>query len=169
MTGSTEPSISIRSFTPKDQSACRKLYVEGLMGGKIAENDTGLDIDDIQAAYMVEGNHFWVAEDEQKRIVGMVGVQHHEADSAEIRRLRVQQDMRRRGIGSRLLETALRFCQDRNYLKVALDTYIERDAAIKLFEKYRFRHERSKKLGSKELMYFYLDLYTSDRPPQKKV
>ncbi len=168
MTGESDLPITIRSFTPRDQSACRKLYVEGLIGGKIAENDTGLDIDDIQAAYMVEGNHFWVAEDRHRSIVGMVGVQHHEADAAEIRRLRVRQDVRRRGIGSRLLETALHFCQERSYLKVALDTYMEREAAIRLFEKFRFRHERSKKLAEKELMFFYLDLYQSDRAPQKK-
>ncbi|MCS7034496.1 MAG: hypothetical protein NZ561_10970 [Phycisphaerae bacterium] len=38
----------VRSFRPEDLDACRKLYVEGLLGGKLAENDTGQDIDDIQ-------------------------------------------------------------------------------------------------------------------------
>src|SRR6266550_6315696 len=52
--------IEVRSFKPADLPACRKLYVEGLLGGKLAENDTGLDIDDIDAAYMrTPGNHFW--------------------------------------------------------------------------------------------------------------
>ncbi len=160
----------IRSFTPADLSACRKLYVEGLIGGVIADNDTALDIDDIQSVYMIDGNHFWVAEDQNKAVAGMVGVQHHEADTAaEIRRLRVRPDARRQGIGMGLLEQALRFCQDRSYLKIALDTYMEREMALKMFEKFRFRYERSKKVRGRELMYFYFDLYVGDHPPQKKV
>src|SRR5439155_942497 len=111
--------INVRSFQPADLPACRKLYVEGLLGGKLAENDTGLDIDDIDAAYMrTPGNHFWVAESmpaaigPEREIVGMIGVQHHEQGVGEIRRLRVRSDVRRRGIGTKLVEIALKFCQD---------------------------------------------------------
>src|SRR5207253_11197093 len=85
--------IHVRSFRADDLPACRKLYVEGLLGGRLAENDTGLDIDDIDSAYMkTPGNHFWVAETTAAaaaaaaaddgaagQIVGMIGVQHHEA------------------------------------------------------------------------------------------
>jgi putative acetyltransferase len=154
--------------------ACRKLYVEGLLGGKLAENDTGLDIDDIEAAYMsTPGNHFWVAQTEgtgngeSGELVGMIGVQHHEEGAAEIRRLRVAQQARRRGVGTKLMETALRWCQEHNYLKVTLDTFIEREPALKLFEKFRFRHSRTREVNGKELMYFYLDIYGSDRPQQR--
>ena len=62
------PEFSIRGFRPGDLPACRKLYVEGLLGGKLSENDTGLDIDDIDAVYMhTPGNHFWVAENRAAR------------------------------------------------------------------------------------------------------
>jgi ribosomal protein S18 acetylase RimI-like enzyme len=140
-------------------AACQSLYVEGLLGGKIAENDTALDLDDISTVYMKPGNHFWVAENEQGRIVGMIGVQHHEAATGEVRRLRVAGDQRRRGIGSALVETALKFCQDNHYLKITLDTFMEREPAINLFRKFRFRHDHTRRAGGKELMYFYLDLY----------
>ena len=166
--------VNIRSFRPIDLPACRTLYVEGLLGGKLAENDTGLDIDDIEAAYMsTPGNHFWVAEmlvpadGAQGEIVGMIGVQHHEESAAEIRRLRVARHARRRGVGTKLMETALRWCQEHNYLKVTLDTFIEREPALKLFEKFRFRHSRTREVNGKELMYFYLDIYGSDRPQQR--
>jgi ribosomal protein S18 acetylase RimI-like enzyme len=163
--------ITVRSFKHEDLPACKRLYVEGLLGGKLAENDTGLDIEDIESAYMkTDGNHFWIAEvpiNNGPEIVGMVGVQHHEQGVGEIRRLRVRSDMRRRGIGSRLMEAALKFCQDRGYLKITLDTFIEREAAIKLFEKFRFRHSRTRNVSGKDLMYFYLDLYSQDqRQPQ---
>jgi ribosomal protein S18 acetylase RimI-like enzyme len=165
--------IRVRSFRAEDLPACRKLYVQGLLGGRLAENDSGLDIDDIEHAYMrTPGNHFWIAETignsdgQPPQIVGMVGVQHHEQGVGEIRRLRVREDLRRRGIGSRLIETALNFCQEHNYLKIALDTFMEREPAIKLFEKFRFRHSRSRNVAGKELMYFYLDLYMRDQHQQ---
>ena len=121
--------ITIRSFRPADAPACRTLYKEGLIGGTLSPNDTGLDIDDIERAYMkVHGNHFWVAVNAKDEIVGMLGVQHHDEDEgAEIRRLRVRRDHRRRGIGSALLETAIKFCHEQGYLKVTLDTFIERE------------------------------------------
>ena len=34
--------------------------------------------------------------------------------------------------------------------------------AVRLFEKFRFRHSRTRKVGDKELMYFYLDLYMGE-------
>lgn len=152
--------VTVRSFRPSDLPDCRRLYVEGLLGGKLAENDTGLDIDDIESAYMRAGNHFWVAETPDGQVVGMIGVQHHDAGAGEIRRLRVRQDMRRKGIGTRLVEVAVKFCHDQQYLKVTLDTFVERDAAIRLFDKFRFHHSRTRNVAGKELMYFYLDLYT---------
>jgi len=165
MTQSAEPSSpQIRAFCPADAPVCRKLYVEGLVGGKLAENDTGSDIDNIDAAYMkTEGNHFWVACNPEGQIIGMIGVQHHDPGMAEIRRLRVHTDYRRRGIGTALMEKAVRYCQDRGYLKITLDTYMEREPALKLFEKFRFKHSRTRNVNGKELLYFYLDLYTSDK------
>jgi ribosomal protein S18 acetylase RimI-like enzyme len=158
----SELKFIIRSFKAEDAATCRRLYRDGLLGGTLSPNDSGLDIDDIAGAYMKAGNHFWVAEAEGK-VVGMIGVQQHEENIGEIRRLRVSKDFRRRGIASRLLDTAIHFCQEQQYLKVMLDTFTEREGAVKLFEKFGFRHSRTKKIGEKDLMYFYLDLYHSDR------
>lgn len=144
---------------------CRRLYLEGRIGGTRALNDTGVDVDDITSAYMRQpGGHFWVAETEEAEVVGMIGVQQHVSGEGEIRRLRVRKDVRRRGIGSALLETALKFCRDSQYLKITLDTYTEPEPALKLFEKFHFRHSRTREIGNKTLLYFYLDLYSRDRP-----
>ena len=156
------PGLTIRSFRPQDQPACQALYELGLIGGTLAANDTASDIDDIAAAYMKPGGHFWVADHAGEQVVGMIGVQHHDEGVGEIRRLRVHPDFRRRGIGTALVETAVRFCREENYLKVTLDTFMERDPAISLFEQFKFRHYRTKQFGEKELVYFYLDLYAGD-------
>ncbi|HEX2971140.1 MAG TPA: GNAT family N-acetyltransferase [Tepidisphaeraceae bacterium] len=159
--------VLVRSFHPNDAEVCRRLYLEGPIGRANAKNDTGLDIDDIQNAYMnVPNSHFWVAEDPSGQVVGMIGVQQHESEEGEIRRLRVTANARRRGIGSALLETAVKFCRDKQHLKVILDTSIDPEPAIKLFEKFFFRHSRTRVLGDKTLLYFYLDLYSTE--PSRK-
>lgn len=166
MDASSDLPVRIRSFRPSDQRGCQRMYLEGQIGGQIADNDTGFDISDIHAAYMkCPGGHFWVAETPEGEIVGTIGVQQHDQGVGEVRRLRVRNDYRRRGIGSALMEAALGFCQEKGYLKVTLDTFMEREPAVRLFEKFRFRHSRTKKVNEKDLMYFYLDLYMSDHRP----
>jgi len=162
--------FTIRSFEPRDAVACRRLYEEGLIGGRIAENDTAADIDDIPVAYMNSGgSHFFVAETDKREIVGMIGVQQHMPEEGEIRRLRVRTDCRRRGIGSGLLERAIRFCKEQQHLKVTLDTFIDREPALRLFEKFGFKHTRTRDVSGKSLLYFYLDLYAGEREAPKRV
>jgi ribosomal protein S18 acetylase RimI-like enzyme len=161
--------VTIRSFEKKDAGVCQRLYEDGLIGGKIADNDTGVDIDRNEDAYMsAPDSHFWVAENEQGEVVGMIGVQRQEDSEAAIRRLRVRQEQRRKGIGTKLLETALHFCQERNYLKVTLDTFMDYEPAVKLFEKFKFKHSRTREVSEKTLLYFYLDLYSGERPARDK-
>ena len=64
------------------------------------------DLLDIEAAYLRKGG-FWLALDENDRVVGCVGYS-SEPDSAEVtlHRLYVKPAMKRRGIGSALLLTA---------------------------------------------------------------
>ncbi len=161
-------SVSIRLFEPSDQHAVQKLYREGLLGTtKIADNDTGFDMDDVDTSYSKRpGSRFWVAANLAGEVVGCIGVQNHEASTGEIRRLRVRPDSQRRGIGSKLMEAALQFCHERQYLKVTLDTYMDHEPAMRLFEKFRFRHSRSRTVGGKELRYFYLDLYAGEARKQ---
>jgi ribosomal protein S18 acetylase RimI-like enzyme len=159
-----EISVKVRAFEARDQAACAELYRGGLLGGKLADNDSGLDIDDIQSAYMLnDGNHFWVAETDEYKVVGMIGVQHHDEDEGEIKRLRVHPDYRRRGIGSKLIEKALLWCDEHSYLKIKLDTFMERDPALKLFQKFHFLHSRTRVVNGRELHYFYLDIYQGEQ------
>lgn len=164
----SEFGVTVRDYTPADQAACLALYREGLLGGQLAENDTGLDIDDIELAYARSaGSGFWVAQTNDGRVVGMIGVQQHEPGTAEIRRLRVAADVRRRGIGSKLLTRALEFCRDQHVLKVVLDTFIDREPALALFAKFHFRHNRTREVNGRQLLMFYLDLYGKSEEPRR--
>ena len=60
---------------------------------------------------------------------------------------RIANDYARYTAGTAVLETAERLTSE------------EREPAIRLFEKFRFRHYRTREFSGKELVYFYLDLY----------
>ena len=62
----------------------------------------------------------------------------------------------------------MNFCRENQYLKVALDTFTERDAAIEMFQKLGFVHGDTRHFAGKELMYFYLDLYSGPPRPHKE-
>lgn len=158
--------LHIRSAEPDaDFPSVNTLYELGRLAGQTPENDSAADIDNLVAAYFSDedGSHFWIAEirpeDKDPVAVGMVGVQRDGTDSAEIRRLRVHPEHRQRGIGTRLMETALAFCQHRGYLKIVLDTRIERVEAIHLFERFGFQLNRTRDVHGKPIHDFYLDLY----------
>ena len=159
--------VTVRSYQPADAASCKRLFSEGRMNGVVVENDTAVDLDDIQGAYFGSGGCFFVALNSDNVILGMIGVQQHEGGEAEIKRLRVRHDCRRRGIGTKLLEAALRYCKERQYLKVTLDTFIDREPALRLFEKFKFRHSRTRDVAGKTLLYFYLDLYSSEQPTKR--
>ncbi len=159
------PDLVVRPFQKQDQVAVSSLYTEGMLAGQIAPNDTGADVENIRAAYFDTDRHgFWVAEHDG-RVVGMIGVGSDEPDTAEVRRLRVLPPLQGRGIGTKLLETALGHCRKHGYLKVRLDTRFEKSAAVDMFDRVGFQHHRSRTVHEKDLLEFYLDLY---REPKKE-
>lgn len=152
--------LEIRLADDRDLDAILSIFNEGLQAGTIPDNESGADLEYLERAYLSdEGDSgFWVAQLEDA-IVGMIGVQVYDPDTAEIRRLRVRESHRRRGIGSRLLETAVAHCRERGLLKVSLDVLVDRKPAIELFEKTGFRLNRERQINDRTLLDFYIDLY----------
>ena len=152
-------SVIVRSYEERDQDDVLRLFEEGRLVGSAMPNDTAADIDNIPEAYLTDKNsHFWVAEYDGK-LVGMVGVARESKNRAEIRRLRVEPSFVGQGIAMKLMEEALTFCRHHGYLKVVLDTSLEQTAATEIFDRSAFQHNRTKTVGGKELLEFYLDLY----------
>lgn len=157
----TGEAIRIRLAESDDRDAIRALFNQSLIEGQTDNGDTGEDIENLQDWYFADdgASGFWVAEYENQ-IVGMIGVRCMHDDVAEMRRLRVAPAYRRQGVGSRLMEQAVRFCKDQGYLKVRLDVRSERTPAIALFEKLGFVHSRTREMEGRKRLDFYLDLYS---------
>ncbi|MBC8203237.1 MAG: GNAT family N-acetyltransferase [Planctomycetes bacterium] len=156
----TPRGAAIRTASENDVPVLLELFERSRIEGQLRENDTGADIDHLVAGYLeCKDSGFWVAEIESA-IVGMIGVQRVSDDSAEIRRLRVRDGFRRKGIGSSLMEQAISFCRERQFLKVVLDVRIERGAALAMFDTFGFLQGREREVEGRKLRDFYLDLYS---------
>jgi putative acetyltransferase len=78
------------------------------------------------------GQGFWVAQ--ENGVVGMMGIETHGNDSAELRRMAVDRAHCRRGPGRELLGVAEAFCRDCGYGRLVLSTSELQVAAMKLYE-----------------------------------
>ena len=150
----------IRSATDGDITILRELFEKSRLEGQTRENDTGADLDFLIEGYFeCKDSGFWVAQYEEW-IVGMIGVQRVSDNSAEIRRLRVRESYRRKGIGKKLMLHAIEFCKEKQFLKVKLDVRIERSPAIQLFDTFGFLHGSERESDDRRTIDFYLDLYS---------
>ena len=155
--------VTIRLFEERDHPAVLDLYRQGVMEGQLRENDTGADIENIVAGYLSDdgASGFWVAS-HLDTVVGMIGVQRTNENTAEVCRLRVHREYRRRGVGTLLLGEATTFCRQHGYLKVVLDVRTERGPAIAMFENFGFSLARSREIDNRKILDFFLDLYSSE-------
>ena len=78
------------------------------------------------------GEAFWVAE--QEVVIGMVGIERHTPETAELRRMAVARAARRKGVGRALLAAAEGFCRQAGYRKVVLSTSELQSPARRLYE-----------------------------------
>ncbi len=157
----TTHTTTIRTATAEDIPVLRELFEAGMHEGQVHINDTGADIEQLDAAYFApeaQGG-FWVAI-RNNEIAGMIGVQRADDSVAEVRRLRVRPQYRRQGVATALMSHAIRFCREHDFLKVVLDVRVERIAAIQLFEKFGFYLSRINDHQGRKTLDFFVDLYS---------
>jgi len=85
-----------------------------------------------------EGSQLWVALDEDK-IVGSIAIVRTEPHVAQLRWFQLDANYQRKGLGRRLMETALQFCKEQGYTHVFLWTLQSLSAARHLYETYGFQ------------------------------
>ena len=164
----TEPSkedTPIRDATADDGKEATRLFVEGrFIPDHGHHRDPGEDFAHFAESWLDHPtNRLWVAQGAPGRLAGMVGIREKNEGTAELCRLRVDPGYRNRGLGRKLVEHALAYCRANSYLRVILDSHVERAAAIALFERLGFRSAGEREVHGKRVMDFYLDLYTG--PP----
>ena len=71
---------------------------------------------DIETHYFKQGGYFWLAIDDNDRVIGCIGLKINN-DYGEIKRLFILPNMKRQGIGSKLLNTLEDFAK-KNMIKI---------------------------------------------------
>lgn len=146
--------MRIRRYRPSDQGAVIGLFREFMWElatpalaapfQSYIERAIQKELGRIEEYYFArEGQGFWIAE--ESRVVGMVGIERHADDSAELRRMAVEKTHRGKGIGRELLATAEAFCREQGYRRVVLSTSELQIAAARLYESRGYRRVREEK------------------------
>jgi GNAT superfamily N-acetyltransferase len=138
----------IRPFTEKDSGGVKDLILAILTKeypfDKSAYSST--DLDKVAEVYGGKNDSFFVSE-EADSIVGTVGVKEDTSQTALLRRLFVSAEHRRKGIGSKLLDTALDFCRSRGYKKIIFRCTDRMSDAMRLCLKRGFKETEAIDMG----------------------
>ena len=128
--------ITIRPFTPADQTVVKSLILDGLVD-HWGELDPALnpDLNDIAQSY--DGATFLVA-CEGERIVGSGALVPRSAEVVEIVRMSVAADCRRRGIASQVLAHLCQAARDGGFQKVILETTATWTDVIAFYRRFGF-------------------------------
>lgn len=88
--------------------------------------------------YVTYGSDLLVA-DIGGKVVGYVAIMDIDRENSKIVSLAVKKEFRRRGIGTKLLSTAIERCKERNKRKILLEVRVSNYIAQKLYKKMGFR------------------------------
>jgi len=95
------------------------------------------------AEYFLDNNangQIWLAERDD-RVVGCAAIAKRGSDTGQLRWVLVEQGSRGTGLGRRLVETALQYCEDAGLTNVYLETTLGLDESMRLYEDLGFELE----------------------------
>lgn len=136
--------ISIRTYADRDRADVLKLFraanaqlapvgIESAFADYV-ERAIAEEMGRIGECFLkVPGNGFWVAL-KSGQLVGMVGIERHDDDEAELRRMYVDAACRRQGIGNQMLDHVEAFCRKTGYERLILSTSEIQGAALATYE-----------------------------------
>ena len=77
-----------------------------------------MDMLDIKSNYFDKGQPYWIAIDEFDRVIGCIGTKTDEVGNLFLSHLYIKYDLKRHGIGSKLLEIAETSAKERGYKEI---------------------------------------------------
>jgi len=114
-----------------------KLYAQEYHLDRTFEGDVAIKMGEFAKTYDSRTDYFAVAELDGK-IVGSIVINGLSDESAQLRWFLVHPDARGRGLGRKLIESAIAFCREHGFQKVTLWTISELKAAAHLYRQSGF-------------------------------
>lgn len=135
----------IRRIEEKDDSAVAAIIRECLIeyGGDHRPDTAWADpyLDYFSKVYVLKNNAYWVAENDEGRVVAGVGIGpiNGVEDVCELQKMYCLKEYRGQGIAGELLKTAFEFAK-KHYKRCYLETMDNMDRAKHFYEKNGFEH-----------------------------
>ena len=151
--------LTIRRFTPADGESVRDL-ISSIMDKEFHDVKDAYptqDIDHIDQSYGGLGEAFFVAVNGAK-VVGSVAIKKEDDRVALLRRLFVDASYRKQQLGDKLIDRALKFCDEVGYKELVFKTTSQMVGAVKLCQKRGFTQRAKLQLGNIELLKFSLPI-----------
>ena len=129
----------IRSATARDEPVIRELIFSILESYQLepSPKDTDADLFDLNGFYFDRGGDFSVLL-EGDEIIGTVALFNLGKEACELRKMYLDPDFRRRGLGKQLLDYSLVKARELGFSRVTLETATELKEAVALYESYGF-------------------------------
>lgn len=115
------------------------LEAKNALGRVPTLNDDLLDLDGF---YFNKGDMFWIAVDENDRVIGCVGCNLLSDNEAVLHRLYIKYSLKRQGIGTQLLTVAESFAKEngRKYMKVHLGDKTDYYESRQFYPKHGYKY-----------------------------
>lgn len=143
------PEITLRRYEERDHAAVRQLFVDINRELATPELRTAFEqyaarslreeIDRIPQYYGERGGSFWVVELSDGTLVGMFGLESAGGGAAELRRMYVAAQSRRRGLARAMLEQAEQVCCREGWDRIVLSTSELQQPALALYRAAGYR------------------------------
>jgi putative acetyltransferase len=131
--------INIIDYEDRHAEAFRKLNAEWLLQYGLMESHDLEVLNDPRATILDGGGCIFLAESDGS-IVGSSGLIYMGEKTYELVKMGVQPDFRGRGISKMLIEKCLEKAKETGATKIILYSNSQLGTALKLYEKYGFRH-----------------------------
>jgi len=141
--------LEIRRYRDADREAVWALHNTALLevGAHPGSGEWDADLRDIPAEYFNRGGEFVVGELDGE-IVAMGGIRPLDAETMDIRKMRIRPDCQRRGFGRAILEALHAFARSSGARKLTLHTTVRQTPAHALYRSFGYREiDRSEIYG----------------------
>ncbi len=117
------------------------------------------DLKDIEKSYFTDNGFFGVAvEFNTNKMVGTFGLFPLDKKICELRKFYLVKEVRGRGLGKFILNTAIHLAKERGYKKIYLETISPLKVAIAFYKKYGFKEVTTKEITERADQAFELDI-----------
>lgn len=134
--------VSIVEYEPRFDAGVRAVIAAGLASAGVSENKYPEIWEQVAPSYIsdhyVNRGRFWLALSGEE-VIGTIAIQEKDPLIAEIKRMFVAPKFQGKGVGQKLLDTALDFAKSQSYKHVYLETDALMKRAHRFYEKNGFR------------------------------